>query len=139
MIRKKKGEGFFEDYSIIKESVDNVLKVNYLKTPRIPSIEEDPLCMAKTCELLASNPSITKIVFTQKHDFEYEYDETDRLVREVRFDDAGDTVYGLAYSYDGVGNRLLQEDLVTGDTTGYSYGADNRMLSAGDYDIEKMC
>ena len=69
--------------------------------------------------------------------FEYEYDETDRLVREVRFDDAGDTVYGLAYSYDGVGNRLLQEDLVTGDTTGYSYGADNRMLSAGDYDIGK--
>ncbi|MCC7574681.1 Flp pilus assembly complex ATPase component TadA [Candidatus Woesearchaeota archaeon] len=82
MIRKKKGSGFFEDYSISKESVDNVLKVNYLNTPRIPSIEEDSLCMAKTCELLASNPNITKIIFSQKHDFEYEYDQV-RLLLEI--------------------------------------------------------
>jgi len=82
LIRKKKGSGFFEDYSISKESVDNVLKVNYLNTPRIPSIEEDSLCMAKTCELLASNPNITKIIFSQKHDFEYEYDQV-RLLLEI--------------------------------------------------------
>ncbi len=79
-MRKKSGEGFFEDYSISKESVDNVLKINYSKTPRIPSIEEDALCMAKTCELLVSNPSITKIIFTQKHEFEYEYDQVRLLV-----------------------------------------------------------
>lgn len=82
MVKKKKGEGFFEDYSIIKESVDNVLKVNYISIPKPPSIEEDPLCMAKTCELLASNPNITKIIFSQKHDFEYEYDQV-RLLLEV--------------------------------------------------------
>jgi type IV secretory pathway ATPase VirB11/archaellum biosynthesis ATPase len=80
--RRKKGEGFFEDYTITKESVDNVLKVNYLSTPRIPSLEEDPLCMAKTCELLASNPNITKVIFSQKHDFEYEYDQV-RLLIEI--------------------------------------------------------
>ncbi|MFP4568209.1 MAG: ATPase, T2SS/T4P/T4SS family [Candidatus Woesearchaeota archaeon] len=82
MIRKKKGDGFFEDYTLTKESVDNVLKVNYLGTPRNPSIEEDPLCMAKTCDILASNPNITKIIFSQKHDFEYEYDQV-RLLLEV--------------------------------------------------------
>ena len=71
--------------------------------------------------------------------FEYGYDETDQLVKEVRYDDLGDTVYGREYSYDPLGNRLVKEDLVSGDTVGYSYGADNRMLSAGDisfsYDI----
>jgi archaeal flagellar protein FlaI len=82
LIRKKKGEGFFEDYTITKESVDNVLKVNYVGTPRIPSLEEDALCMAKTCELLASNPNITKVIFSQKHDFEYEYDQV-RLLLEI--------------------------------------------------------
>ncbi len=82
MERKKKGEGFFENYSITKEGVDNVLKVSYLGVPRIPSVEEDSLCMAKTCELLASNPNITKVIFTQKHDFEYEYDQV-RLLLEV--------------------------------------------------------
>ena len=82
MERKKKGEGFFKDYSITKEGVETVLKVNYLGIQRIPSIEEDPLCMAKTCEILVSNPNITKVIFTQKHDFEYEYDQV-RLLLEI--------------------------------------------------------
>ena len=83
--------------------------------------------------------NIVSITEADSAAFEYGYDETDQLVKEVRYDDTGDTVYGRAYQYDPLGNRLVKEDLVTGDTTGYSYGADNRMLSAGDvsfsYDI----
>lgn len=82
MDKLNKSRGFFEDYTITKESVDTVLKVNYSGISRIPSVEEDPLCMAKTCELLASNPNITKVVFAQKHDFEYEYDQV-RLLAEL--------------------------------------------------------
>jgi archaeal flagellar protein FlaI len=82
LAEKKRGKGFFEDYEISKEGAENVLKINYLEIPRVPSIEDDPLCMAKTCELLIANPSTTKVVFSQKHDYEYEYDQT-RLLIEI--------------------------------------------------------
>jgi len=77
---KKRGNGFFEDYEITKEGPENILRVSYEKIPRVPSLEEDSLCMAKTCELLLSNPNITKIVFSQKHDYEYDYDQVKLLI-----------------------------------------------------------
>jgi type IV secretory pathway ATPase VirB11/archaellum biosynthesis ATPase len=82
LAEKKRGIGFFEDYEVSKEGADNVLKINYLDVPRVPSIEDDPICMAKTCELLMANPSITKVIFGQKHDYEYEYDQI-RLLIEI--------------------------------------------------------
>lgn len=82
MAEKKRGSGFFEDYEVSKEGADNVLKINYLDIPRVPSIEDDSLCMAKTCELLVANPGITKIIFGQKHDYEYEFDQI-RLLTEI--------------------------------------------------------
>ena len=42
-----------------------------------------------------------------------------------------DTIYGISYIYDSVGNRLADTDLVSGDTRYFEYDADNRMLSAG--------
>lgn len=82
LAEKKRGTGFFEDYEVSKEGADNVIRVNYANVPRVPSIEDDPLCMAKTCELLMSNPNATKIVFAQKHDYEYEYDQI-RILIEI--------------------------------------------------------
>ncbi|MGV8169065.1 MAG: ATPase, T2SS/T4P/T4SS family [Candidatus Nanoarchaeia archaeon] len=82
MAEKKRGSGFFEDYEVSKEGADNIIRINYIDIPRVPSLEEDPLCMAKTCELLMSNPSVTKIVFAQKHDYEYDYDQI-RLLIEI--------------------------------------------------------
>ena len=80
---KKRGRGFFKDYSIEKEGADNLLIINYEKIPKVPSIEDDPLCMAKTNELLLTNPNVTKIVFLQKHDYEYDYDQVKLLIEIV--------------------------------------------------------
>ncbi|MCF7866082.1 type II/IV secretion system ATPase subunit [Candidatus Woesearchaeota archaeon] len=80
---KKRGRGFFKDYDIEKEGADNVLLINYENIPRVPSLEDDSLCMAKTNELILSNPNITKIVFAQKHDYEYEYDQVKLLIEIV--------------------------------------------------------
>lgn len=66
----------------MKEGADNVLRINYESVPRVPSIEEDPLCMAKTAEIMISSPNITKIIFNQKHDYEYEYDQV-RLLLDI--------------------------------------------------------
>lgn len=82
MVVKKRGEGFFRDYEVEKEGADNVLVINYEKVPRVPSIEDDSLCMAKTNELILGNPSITKVRFLQKHDYEYDYDQV-KLLQEI--------------------------------------------------------
>ena len=48
---------------LVREGEDNVLKLNYESIPKVPSIEDDDSCMARTFEELIKNPSATKIVF----------------------------------------------------------------------------
>jgi len=82
LIKKKRGTGFFEDFEITKEGSDNVLTINYDNVPRVPSIEDDSLCMAKTIDILISSPNVTKIIFNQKHDYEYDYSQV-KLLHEI--------------------------------------------------------
>ena len=60
-------------YEVIKEGNDNILSVeceNYIK---IPSIEDDPITMGKTCDILLEVPNVTKIIFYQKRNYEYDF------------------------------------------------------------------
>lgn len=63
-------------YETVRQGEDNVLRINCEKSTRTPSIEDDEVYMAKTCEFLVENPGTTKIVFTQKRDYEYDYAQT---------------------------------------------------------------
>lgn len=65
----------FDDITYDKEGVERVARISYEGVPKAPSIEDDPLCMAKTINLLISNPATTKIVFEQKHGYEYDYSQ----------------------------------------------------------------
>ncbi|MBC8500855.1 MAG: type II/IV secretion system ATPase subunit [Nanoarchaeota archaeon] len=66
-------------YETLRQGEDNVLKVDCEKVTRAPSIEDDELYMDKTAEFLIANPGTTKIVFTQKRDYEYDYAQTSML------------------------------------------------------------
>jgi type IV secretory pathway ATPase VirB11/archaellum biosynthesis ATPase len=72
----------FDDYDIDEEGYETILRVSYDDKPKVPSIEDDGLCMAKTCEALIANPSITKVVFNQKHDYVYDYAQI-QLLEEI--------------------------------------------------------
>lgn len=63
-------------YETIRQGEDNILKINCERVTRVPSIEDDEIYMAKTAELLIENPGTTKIVFSQKRDYEYDYAQT---------------------------------------------------------------
>ncbi|MEM4336967.1 MAG: type II/IV secretion system ATPase subunit [Candidatus Woesearchaeota archaeon] len=71
-----------EDYEVIHEGAENILRINYEAIPRIPSIEDDPVCMANTIEKLIEVPNATKIVFYQKRDYEYDFDQV-AILREI--------------------------------------------------------
>ena len=66
-------EQTFDDVEFEKEGSRKIARIDYEGVPKVPSVEDDPLCMAKTVNLLISNPGVTKIIFEQKHGYEYDY------------------------------------------------------------------
>jgi archaeal flagellar protein FlaI len=62
-------------YDILREGEEVILLINLEQYPRAPSIEEDPVCMAKVIDLLSEVGVVTKIVFVQKRNYEYDFDQ----------------------------------------------------------------
>jgi type IV secretory pathway ATPase VirB11/archaellum biosynthesis ATPase len=71
-------------YDIIREGEETILMVDLEEYPRIPSLEDDPVCMSKTCDLLIEVGEVTKIVFVQKRNYEYDYYQTSLLLEISR-------------------------------------------------------
>ena len=63
------------NYEVERDGDNVVVRVNYEDIPIIPSIEDDPLCMAKTVDILNQVKDASQIIFFQKRDFEYEFDQ----------------------------------------------------------------
>ena len=88
---KNQERGVFSS-QIVQEGEDRTLRIDCSKCTFLPSIEDNPLVMSKTIELLVENKTVTKIVFYQQRDFVYEFEQTrmlmqiagvyDKLVRE---------------------------------------------------------
>lgn len=68
------------DFEVIKEGDESVLKINYELNLNVPSIEDDQICMASTIEKLIETGPVTKIIYLQKRDYEYDYYQTQLLV-----------------------------------------------------------
>ena len=71
-----------DSYEIIRDSDEIILRINLEKFPYSPSIEDDAVCMSKTMDKLAEVKNVTKIVFLQKRDYEYDYPQT-RILAEI--------------------------------------------------------
>jgi archaeal flagellar protein FlaI len=69
-------------YEVVREGEDNVMRVNYEGAPMVPSIEDNPLVMTRTCDNLIESKNVTKIIFMQKREYEYDYNQT-ALLRSV--------------------------------------------------------
>ncbi len=66
-------------YETLRQGEDNILKIDCENNMRVPSIEDDEVYMSKAAEFLIENPGVTKIVFSQKRDYEYDYAQTSML------------------------------------------------------------
>jgi hypothetical protein len=69
-------------YDIAKEGEETILLVDLEQYPHIPSIEDDPVCMSRTIDLLSEVGIVTKIIFTQKRNYEYDYSQTS-MIQEI--------------------------------------------------------
>ncbi len=70
------------NYEVIREGEDVILNINCEKVIRAPSIESDPVYMAKTIDILAEVGYVTKIIYYQKRDYEYDEEQV-KLIMEI--------------------------------------------------------
>ncbi|MBN1645677.1 type II/IV secretion system ATPase subunit [Candidatus Woesearchaeota archaeon] len=69
-------------YTLIRQGGEAILHINYESSPKIPSIEDDEFCMSEVVNELLKNPAASKIVFSQKHDYEYDESQT-AIIKEI--------------------------------------------------------
>lgn len=67
-------------YVVEKESGQEVLYINYNGAPFIPDICDSPLVMERTIDVLIENPSVSRIVFVQAKNYNYDFKETSYLL-----------------------------------------------------------
>lgn len=70
------------EYTIVKEGDDVIARIDCEDCPYFPSIEDEPRAMARALEILAEAGPITKLVFIQRRDIEYELDQV-MMLREL--------------------------------------------------------
>jgi len=58
-------------YEVVRELGNQVMYVNYLGASFVPNIAEDPEVMSRTFELLIEAPNISRIVFVQQRNYNY--------------------------------------------------------------------
>ncbi len=67
-------------HEIIREGEDVILKINCSKCPLVPSLEDTPACMSSVITKLIENNDVTKVIFSQKRDYEYDYNQIQLLI-----------------------------------------------------------
>ncbi|MBI2101002.1 type II/IV secretion system ATPase subunit [Candidatus Woesearchaeota archaeon] len=69
-------------YDVMREGEEIILLIDMEQYPHIPSLEDDPVCMSRTMDILAEAGAVTKIVYTQKRNYEYDYTQA-LMVQEM--------------------------------------------------------
>ncbi|MCB9358388.1 type II/IV secretion system ATPase subunit [Candidatus Woesearchaeota archaeon] len=67
-------------YEVIRESEDVTLRIDYDNLSHIPSIEDNEEVMSLAVDAIVDVGDVTKIVFYQKRDYEYDYAQTKLIV-----------------------------------------------------------
>ena len=70
----KKGTPLYS-YEVVREAGNPVMYINYLGATTIPNIAEEPEIMSRTIDLLIESPNITRIVFVQQRNYNYDSEQ----------------------------------------------------------------
>ena len=67
-------------YEVQREGGEDVLYINYLGAPYVPSLADSPEVMEKTVDVLIENPNVSRVVFVQQKNYNYDFEETAMLL-----------------------------------------------------------
>jgi len=75
----KKGTVLYA-YEIVREAGRDVMYINYLGAPFVPNLAESGEVMARTIDSLVESPNISRIVFVQQRNYNYDFREVSMLL-----------------------------------------------------------
>ncbi len=75
----EKGESLYSS-EVKREGGEDVLYINYLGAPYVPSLADHPEVMERTVDSLIENPSVSRFVFVQQKNYNYDLKETRHLL-----------------------------------------------------------
>jgi type IV secretory pathway ATPase VirB11/archaellum biosynthesis ATPase len=97
-------------YEVKKEGGEDVLYLNYLGAPYTPNLSDSPEVMERAVDALIENPNVSRVVFVQQKNYNYDFRETGFLLEIASL-----------YVYLVKQERILsQEKLVTNQTQFFS-------------------
>ncbi len=72
-------------YEVEREGGEDVLYVNYLGASFVPSLSDSSEVMERTIDALIENPNVSRIVFVQQKNYNYDFNETKMLLEIAQF------------------------------------------------------
>jgi len=72
-------------YEVKREGGEDVLYINYMGAPYVPSLAEHPEVMERTIDSLIENPQVSRVVFVQQKNYNYDFKETGYLLEIAQF------------------------------------------------------
>jgi len=78
--QKENPENTLYSYNVTREGGEDVLYVNYVGALYVPSISEHGQVMERTIDILIENPNVSRIVFIQQKNYNYDLRETNFLL-----------------------------------------------------------
>lgn len=67
-------------YEVIRESGENVMYINYLGAPNVPSLAESTEVMGRTIDNLREDSNVSRVVFVQQRNYSYDFSQVSMLV-----------------------------------------------------------
>ncbi|UZE93786.1 MAG: type II/IV secretion system ATPase subunit [Candidatus Pacearchaeota archaeon] len=67
-------------YEITREAGQDVMYINYLGAPYVPTIADSPIVMARTVESIIESPNVSRVVFVQQRNYSYDFRQVSLLV-----------------------------------------------------------
>jgi len=67
-------------YEVQREGGEDIIYINYLGAPYVPSLSDYPEIMERTIDALIENPNVSRIVFVQQKNYNYDFNETSLLL-----------------------------------------------------------
>ena len=72
-------------YEVQRKGGEDIIYINYIGVPYVPSISEHPDVMERTIDVLMENPNVSRVVFVQQKNYNYDFKETVLLLEIAQF------------------------------------------------------
>jgi type IV secretory pathway ATPase VirB11/archaellum biosynthesis ATPase len=82
-----KADAQLYSYEVVRESGENVMYVNYLGAPFVPSLIDSAEVMGRTIDNLKEDSSISRIVFVQQRNYSHDFSQVKLLVEVANLSD----------------------------------------------------